>query len=120
MKPEKEMIQQGEYGFVNVLKNKHGEAKYKIYANELVTFWNGFLKNSEKLPPGSWEIIGMAKDLGESECMGIVGEYSGLYEYPNFEIGGFPMFAKAIPSFFSLLKSKGLNPVCCLIIKNVK
>lgn len=70
------------------------------------------------LPPGNWQVIGLAKDCTEEDWKKIVRyiPYGNLDRWVDYEFKDSVCY-KAKESGFSLLKSKGLSESNTLIIK---
>ena len=74
------------------------------------------------LPPGSYSIVGIAKDLTEGKAGEIVEEFRdewGFFGYKNYSKEFSPLdvnVEKATTSLSSLLRSKSLAPETTLII----
>lgn len=82
-----------------------------------------------RLPDGSWELIGLAKDLTEDQWREVVElmkykEIDKLYYSFSYKIygkvkpGGAYGTQKSIESGLSLLKSKSINPDTTVILKH--
>lgn len=72
--------------------------------------------------PGTWQIIGISKDLTEEQARGIV-EYDAFYDgYKDYDTNNFHNdlpFISPLDSLHSLLTSKGLDPENSLIIQKM-
>ena len=73
-----------------------------------------------KLTPGSYEAIGLGSDVKDETAAGIVERYCEMYRDYESKLGG--LAAHCLPasaSLHSLIRSKGMEPEKCFLIRKL-
>lgn len=115
-------------GAVHVLVEvSEGSYAYKVFKDEepylsVIQRINGIIETPRiYLPPGQYEIIGLADQLSEEQCKEIVelGEHpaDGSACFFSYQEPLDYVAVNAVASLHSLLRSHSLTPSTCLVLR---